>query len=85
MEIDIQSLTFVGLAVLGAVNVITLFFPTLESKYKWMISVAVAFAVGFVPAELGNEIATRIKDAVIVATQVSGGYKIFQLIGSKRS
>jgi hypothetical protein len=78
---DLQSLTFAGLVAVGVVNVVTFFRPNLDNKIKFAISVAAAFAVSFVPAELGNEILNRSIAAIQIAFMASGGYKIAQKVG----
>lgn len=81
LGIDLGTATLAGLAVIGAVNVATIFRPTLDSKTKFLISLVVAFIIGFIPAELGSVILTRAKDAIAIAFAASGGYKLFQVTG----
>jgi len=81
MELDLQNITLVSLAVIGAVNAVTMWKPDLESKWKFLISVVVALAIGFIPPEIGNEILTRLKDALSIALVASGGYKVAQKVG----
>lgn len=78
---DFQSLTFAGLATLGAVNVVCFFYPNLDSKIKFALSVVFAFALLFVPAELGVLVADKAKEALGIALAVSGGYKLAQKVG----
>lgn len=78
---DLTNITFVGLATLGVVNAITLFKSDLDSKYKFLISVVVAFGLAFVPAELGNQLLDKMKVAVEVAFAASGAYKLAQKAG----
>lgn len=82
-NIDFASLTLAGLAVLGAVNVATIFKPTLSSKSKFILSLVVAFAVSFVPADFGNIILNHLKDAITVALAASGTYKIASKAGGQ--
>lgn len=82
---DLSSITFVGLATLGVVNVVTLFKADLDSKYKFLISVVAAFVLTFVPAELGNELLDKMKVAVEVAFAASGTYKLAQKAGGLQS
>jgi hypothetical protein len=77
----LSNLTFVGLATLGIVNVITLFKSDLDSKYKFLISVVAAFALTFVPASLGTVLLDKMKIAVEVAFAMSGVYKLAQKAG----
>ena len=67
----LTNITFVGLAVLGIVNVITLFKEDLDSKYKFLISVVAAFALTFVPESLGVVLLDKMKIALQVAFAAS--------------
>lgn len=78
---DLQNATFVGLATLGIVNVITLFKSDIDSKYKFLISVVAAFALTFVPESLGVVLLDKMKTAVEVAFAASGTYKLAQKAG----
>lgn len=80
---DTSSVTFIGLATLGVVNAVTLFKSDIESKYKFLISIVAAFALTFVPAELGNELLDKMKVAVEVALAASGTYKLSQKMGGQ--
>lgn len=80
---DLQNITLIGLAIIGAVNVATMFKPDLDSRVKFGISVAVALAIGFIPAEIGNEILSRITTAIGAALAASGGYKLTQKLGGQ--
>lgn len=73
---DITSLGFAALIVIGVVNVVTMFKSNLTSTQKFGIALVTAFVVGFVPASFANELANRIKDALSIALASSGGYKI---------
>jgi hypothetical protein len=81
---DLTTVTFVGLATLGVVNVVTLFIPNIDSRYKFLISIVAAFGLTFVPAELSNVLLDKMKIAVQVAFAASGGYKLAQVVGAKR-
>lgn len=48
----------------------------LSASDKFMVSIVVALVVGFVPADLGNEVANRVKEAVALATTIAGGFQI---------
>jgi hypothetical protein len=80
---DITSFALPGLVALGVVNVLTMWKPGLPSWVKFGASALVAFIVLFIPADLGNMLADRIKTALEVAFAASGGYKIAQVVGSK--
>lgn len=84
MELDLSNVTLVGLAIIGAVNAVTLFRPETDSKTKFIISVVVALIVGFIPADLGAEILNRLVTALTAAFAASGGYKIAQKVGGDR-
>lgn len=77
----LTNVTFVGLAVLGIVNVITLFKPDIDSKHKFLISIVAAFALTFVPESFGAMLLDKMKIALEVAFAASGTYKLAQKIG----
>lgn len=83
MEFDVASLTLAGLFALGVVNVITFFYPLLDSKVKFALSFVAAFLVLFVPVELGNIILEKAKEAIVVAFSASGLYKISSKAGGE--
>jgi len=78
---DLSSLTFVGLATLGIVNVVTLFKEDIDSRYKFLISIVAAFILTFIPAELGSQLLDKMKVAVEVAFAASGTYKLASKAG----
>lgn len=80
---DFTSMTFAGLATLGIVNVITFWKPGLDSKVKFAISICAALAFLFVPADIGNMLANKIKEAIEIAFAVSGTYKLATRIGGQ--
>lgn len=73
---DIQTTSLAGLVALGVVNVITMFKADLDSRIKFGISLVVAFAVLFVPQELGNMLLEKLRLAIEVAFAASGLYKL---------
>lgn len=78
---DLNSVTLAGLVALGVVNVLTMFKSDLDSRIKFGASLAVAFAVTFISAELGNVLLDHLKTALTVALAASGAYKVAQKIG----
>lgn len=80
---DIMQLALPGLVALGVVNVIGFFKPDLDSRIKFAISFVVAFAVLFVPQDLGNLLANNIKEAIAIAFAASGTYKLFTKAGGE--
>lgn len=78
---DLQSATLTVLFAVGAVNVILLFKPDIDSRWKFVISAIAAFIAFFIPVELGNVILTAIKDAIGAAVIASGAYKIASKAG----
>jgi hypothetical protein len=78
---DISSLTLAGLVAIGAVNAISFFKADLDSKIKFAISFVVAFAVLFVPVELGSMLLQKAKEALEIALAASGTYKLAQKVG----
>ena len=88
MNFDFQTATFVLLATFGAVHFISYilenrFDITLASDQKIILSVIIAFGLSFVPAQLGNELATRIKDAITVAITLNGAYQFTTGVAKK--
>jgi hypothetical protein len=81
LRMDLTNLTFVGLATLGIVNVVTLFKSDIDSRYKFLIAIVSAFALTFVPVDLGSILLNKMKLAVEVAFASSGTYKLAQKIG----
>lgn len=77
---DLTNSTLAGLAVIGVVNVVAFYKPALDSKMKFAIAVATAFAITFVPVELGNIILEKLKLAIELAFATSGAYKLTQNI-----
>ena len=80
---DFSNMTFVGLATLGTVNVIGFFYPKLDSKVKFGLSIAAALLFAFGPAELGNLLFDKVKLAIEVALAVSGSYKLATKVGGQ--
>ena len=77
----LSDITFVGLATLGVVNVVTMFKSDMDSKYKFLISILAAFAFTFVPEEVGSFLLDKMITAVKVAFAASGTYKLFTKAG----
>lgn len=78
---QIAGLSGVGLISFGGVWIIDRIMQKiggrpLVSEEKFVTAIAVAFAWGLVPPELGNEIINRFRDAVGVATGMAGFYQL---------
>ena len=78
---DLNNITFIGLATLGIVNVVTLFKGDLDSRYKFLISIVAAFALTFVPESFGVMLLDKMKVALEIAFAASGTYKLAQKVG----
>lgn len=78
---NFSDLTFIGLISLGVVNVLSFFYPKLDSRIKFGASVVVAFAMTFVPVDIGILIVDKAKVALEVAFAASGGYRLAQKAG----
>lgn len=78
---DLTNITFIGLATLGIVNVVTLFIPDLDSKYKFIISIVAAFGLTFVPESFSIILFDKMKTALEIAFAASGTYKLAQKVG----
>lgn len=78
---DITNVSLVGLIALGIVNVISFFKPEMDSRVKFAASLIAAFAVTFIPEEIGIILLDKIKLALEAAFAASGVYKMTQKIG----
>ena len=76
--IEITNLAPTALLAFGVVWVVGLRVK-LTGEQKFWASAAVVFILGFIPTDLGSEIANRVKDAIAVAGGLTG---LFQ--GAKR-
>ena len=76
---------FVGIISFGSVAILGYFLARYQPKFtfgsseKLIALVLFAFAYGFVPAEFGNAIAERAKDAIYIATALTALY-----VGTKK-
>lgn len=75
------GLSFIGLMTVGFVNVLTFFKPDMDSKVKFAASVVFAFALTFVPVEMGNVILEKVITALEAAAAMSGVYKLAMKAG----
>lgn len=80
--LDIQSFGFVALATFGAVSAVN-FWRKLTTQQNFLLSVLFAFIFGFVPADLGNELANRIKEALALGVSLNGAYQFASGIAKK--
>lgn len=81
--IDLQNATLTVLFAIGAVNVVLLWKPDIDSRYKFIISAVAAFIAYFIPADLGTILLNAIKDAIGAAVMASGAYKLFSKAGGE--
>lgn len=72
--IDIASIGFVALATFGTVSAIN-FFKPMNSKANFLLSLVFAIIYGFVPADLGNIVVNKVRDAYAVAVVLNGAYQ----------
>ena len=68
---DIFQLGFVALASFGSVAAVSFVKNDLTAAQKFVLLVGFAFVYGFVPADLGNVLAERVRDAVAAATAIT--------------
>lgn len=78
---DVANLTLTGLLVVGVVNIFSYYRPTASSTEKWVVAFVVALGAGYIPVQMANEIAQRIKEAIEIVLVSSGGYKIAMKAG----
>lgn len=81
-NIDIQTISFVALATFGTVSAIN-FFYKLNSQGNFLLSLLFAIVYGFIPADLGNIILNRVRDAYIVAVSLNGAYQFLGGVAKK--
>jgi len=89
-QIDIATATFVLLATFGTVSLIAFsvkkrFGKEIDSETKIVLSILLAFAFGFVPASMGNEIANRIREAIAIGVTLNGAYQFASGVAKKVS
>lgn len=82
-NINIAQASFTLLATFGTVSAVTFWKKDLESNQKFLLSVAVAFIFGFVPADLGNLLANKIKEAISIAVALNGAYQFISGVVKK--
>ena len=80
--LDLTTISFVGLMSFGIVAVIN-FKWKLNSMQNFWLSVGCAFLLGFVPADFGNMILNRVKDAIGIGLTLTGIYKASQGVAKK--
>lgn len=80
---DFGSLTLTALFAVGAVNVVLLFKPDIDSKWKFVISFLAALVAYFIPADLGVVLLNAIKEAIAAAIIGSGIYKVATKAGGQ--
>ncbi len=78
---DIAGIGFVGVMVIGFVNVLTFWKPNMDSKMKIGAAFVFAFVLTFVPADVGSVILQKIVQAVEATAFLSGVYKVAQKAG----
>lgn len=81
-NIDLQTIGFVALATFGSVSAVN-FFKQMDSRQNFLLSVGFALAFSFVPADLGNVIVNKIRDAVAVAVTLNGAYQFLGGVAKK--
>lgn len=78
---DFESMTLTALFAVGAANVYMMFFPTGDSRIKYIVSFVAALVAYFIPTDLGNVLLNAIIAAISAATIGSGVYKVAQKAG----
>lgn len=87
-NVNIAEASFVLLATFGSVSLVNVVVKKrtskeLDSEAKIFLSILLAFLFGFVPADLGNVIANRIKEAVVVGVSLNGAYQFAAGVAKK--
>jgi hypothetical protein len=79
----ILSGSYIFALTFGAVSSINIFYKELDSKQNLALSFIFALIFAFIPADFGNIILNRVKDAVGVAVGLNGTYQFFSGIVKK--
>lgn len=80
--IDIETLGFVGLTSFGLVALVNYKYK-LNPLQNFILSVGIAFVLGFVPVDWGNFFFNKVKEALAVAGVVNGAYQSVSGIAKK--
>lgn len=80
--IDIATAGFVALATFGSVSAVN-FWKKQNSRTNFLLSLLFAFGFSFVPADFGNIIANKAKDAFNIAVLLNGSYQFLGGIAKK--
>lgn len=72
-----------GLIAFGVVGFIGYVRKDIPGEIKLALLIAIAFAVGFVPTDLGNEIFNRLKDAVAIGFGIHASWTAIKSVGGK--
>lgn len=83
-SIDLVSMGYVGAITFGLTWIVDLLIPqVLTSKQKFLLSVIIAIAVSFVPADMGNFIVNKLRDGLAVASAIAGVYQFSAKVAEK--
>ena len=83
--LDLATASFVLLATFGAVSAVSFWKKDLTTQQKFLLSICFAFIFGFIPADLGNIVATKAKDAIAVGVTLNGVYQFVTKVATKIS
>lgn len=82
-NVDLVQLGFTGLMSFGSVGAVGFFRNNLTAGQKFGLFFVFAFVYGFVPADLGNVLFERIKEALAVATTGTALYTGIKTVSGK--
>lgn len=80
--INLDNVGFVALFTFGFVAAVN-FWKPLCSRCNFVLSLLVAFGLGFVPKDLGNIVLNHAKDAISVAVSLNGAYQFLSGVAKK--
>ena len=82
-DVNLVQLGFVGLMSFGSVGALNFFKKGLTQGQNFGLFFVFAFVYGFVPADLGNVIFERAKEALAIATTGTAIYTGIKTAGGK--
>lgn len=75
------TLSLAGLVSIGAVNLLLMFRPNVDSRIKFVVQFIFAFAVLFIPTDISNFLLEKTIEALKITFAGSGLYKLVSKAG----
>lgn len=83
LNMNVLEMGFIAIATFGSVSALNYFWKNATTQRNFLMSLLFAFAFSFVPADMGNIIANKVKDAVAVAVALNGLYQMLSGVAKK--